>query len=92
MTDEGHEHVDEITCREFVELVTDYWEGTLPEDRLELVEEHLVMCDWCVTYVEQVQATVDALAALPPEPVPDRLLDALSAALGEDRDRKRESL
>jgi len=49
------------------------------------------MCDWCVTYVEQVQATVDALATLPPEPVPGRLLDALSAALGEARDRRRES-
>ena len=91
MPDMHRHEIDEVTCREFVELVTDYWEGALPEDRMELVEEHLVMCDWCVTYVEQVQATVDALATLPPEPVPGRLLDALSAALGEARDRRRES-
>jgi anti-sigma factor RsiW len=82
---------DEITCRELVELVTSYLEGALDEPTLNQVEEHLVMCDWCVTYVEQVQATVDALATLPPEPVPGRLLDALSAALGEARERKRES-
>ena len=82
---------DEVTCEEFVELVTEYFEGALQARTLSHVEEHLVMCDWCVTYVEQVQATVDALATLPPEPVPGRLLDALSAALGEARDRRRES-
>jgi anti-sigma factor RsiW len=82
---------DEISCRELVELVTSYLEGALDEPTLNQVEEHLVMCDWCVTYVEQVQATVDALATLPPEPVPGRLLDAVSAALDEARDRRRES-
>jgi anti-sigma factor RsiW len=82
---------DEITCRELVELVTSYLEGALDEPTLNQVEEHLVMCDWCVTYVEQMQATIDALATLPPEPVPGRLLDVLSAALGEARDRERES-
>ena len=52
---EMHRHgTDEVTCREFVELVTDYWDGALPEHRLELVEEHLVMCDWCKTYLDQM--------------------------------------
>ena len=82
---------DEITCRELVERVTSYLEGALDEPTLNQVEEHLVRCDWCVTYVEQMQATIDALATLPPEPAPGRQLDALFAALGEARDRKRES-
>ena len=57
---EVHRHgTDEVTCREFVELVTDYWEGALPEERIELVEEHLVMCDWCKLYLDQIEeATV----------------------------------
>ena len=55
---------DEVTCQQFVELVTDYFEGALPARTLSKVEEHLVMCDWCVAYVEQMQATVDALRAL----------------------------
>ena len=66
---------DEVTCREFVELVTDYWEGALPEERIELVEEHLVMCDWCKTYLEQIEATVRALrqgASAEPVPAGDR--------------------
>jgi len=55
---------DEVTCQQFVELVTDYFEDALPPRALSHVEEHLVMCDWCLTYVEQMQATVDSLRKL----------------------------
>jgi predicted anti-sigma-YlaC factor YlaD len=74
--------VDEVTCRQFVELVTEYFEGALEPGTLSQVEEHLVMCDWCVSYVEQMQATIGALRALreehSPEP-PDSVLAALRA-------------
>ena len=79
---EVHRHgTDEVTCREFVELVTDYWEGALPEERIELVEEHLVMCDWCKTYLEQLEATVRALpeAAEPEAVSPETELVLLAA-------------
>jgi anti-sigma factor RsiW len=55
---------DEVTCRQFVELVTDYFEESLPARTLGQVEEHLVLCDWCVTYAEQMEATIDVLQAL----------------------------
>jgi predicted anti-sigma-YlaC factor YlaD len=55
---------DEVTCQEFVELVTAYFEGTLDTPTLSQAEEHLVMCDWCVTYLEQMQTTIAALARL----------------------------
>ena len=71
--------VDEVTCQQFVELVTEYFEGALEARTLNQVEEHLVMCDWCVTYVEQMQATIASLRELaeqrPPEP-PDSVLAA----------------
>jgi predicted anti-sigma-YlaC factor YlaD len=77
MADHRHEH-DEITCREFVEVVTDYLEGVLPEHQVELIEEHLVMCDWCKTYLDQIDATVAALPAIATaEPVPAATRDAL---------------
>jgi predicted anti-sigma-YlaC factor YlaD len=73
---------DEVTCQQFVDLVTDYFEGSLPSHTLNQVEEHLVMCDWCVTYVEQMQATRDMLRKLDDrssrEP-PDSLLAILRA-------------
>jgi predicted anti-sigma-YlaC factor YlaD len=75
---------DEVSCREFVELVTDYFEGALATRTLSQVEEHLVMCDWCSTYLDQMQATVTALTALrdeapPVEQPPELALGALRA-------------
>jgi hypothetical protein len=75
--------VDEITCRDLVELVTPYLEDALDEPTLDLLEEHLVMCDWCVDYLDQIRATMGALGTLPPEPVPARLRHAVAAALRE---------
>jgi len=62
----SHELViaDEITCRQFVELLTDYFEGALADPTLTHVEEHLVMCDWCVTYAQQMDETISALKTL----------------------------
>jgi anti-sigma factor RsiW len=80
-----HQH-DEIVCQGFVELVTDYLEGALPEDRRDLVEEHLVVCDSCKTYLEQIEATVEALpGAGRDEPVPDDTRAALLSAFREWR-------
>ena len=73
---------DEVTCQEFVELITDYFEGVLPTRTLSHVEEHLVLCDWCNTYRDQMEATIASLGALtetgPPEPS-DALLSTLRA-------------
>ena len=80
-----HRH-DEIVCQAFVEVVTDYLEGALPEDGRDLVEEHLVICDACKTYLEQIEATVEALPdAVRDEPVPDETRAALLSAFREWR-------
>lgn len=55
---------DEVVCGEFVELITDYFEDALPPRKLTQVEEHLVLCDWCVTYLQQMRATISALGGL----------------------------
>ena len=84
-TDEFSATADEVTCQQFVELVTDYFEGALGSRTLSQVEEHLVMCDWCVTYAEQIQATVAMLHELKHE-VSKKPADSVLAAL---RARKR---
>jgi anti-sigma factor RsiW len=58
------ETADEVTCQQFVELITDFFEGALGPRTLSLVEEHLVMCDWCATYTAQMQETIAALGNL----------------------------
>ena len=74
---------DEIVCREFAELATDYLEGAMPDATLELVEEHLAMCDWCRDYLHQIRTTARAVGADPeaaePGPPPETL-DGLMAA------------
>ena len=79
---------DEVTCQQFVELITDYFEGTLATRTLSHVEEHLVMCDWCVTYLEQMEATIALLGALGETSAPEpsaALMSALRAKRGGGR-------
>ena len=73
--------VDEIVCREFAELATDYLEGAMPEPTLELVEEHLAMCDWCRDYLHQIETTARVVSAEPEtaEPAPETLGGLLAA-------------
>lgn len=54
----------EITCREFVELVTDLIEGQLVEARRIEVEVHLGKCDGCQAYLAQIRQTIAALRTL----------------------------
>jgi anti-sigma factor RsiW len=55
---------DEMSCRELVELVTEFFEGTLaPADRARF-EAHLATCRHCRAYLAQMRLTVDALGRL----------------------------
>jgi anti-sigma factor RsiW len=48
----------ELTCRELVELVTEYLEGTLPPAEKERFEEHLKGCSGCQSYLAQMRTTI----------------------------------
>ena len=70
----------EITCRELVELVTDYFEGRLPDGDRVLFEAHLADCGHCVEYVAQMRRTIDLLGELPAEAIePAREAELLAA-------------
>jgi len=60
---------EEMTCRELVELVTEYLEGALLGDDRMRLEAHLAECPYCEEYIAQMQRTVAALGQLPPEPI-----------------------
>ena len=72
----------ELTCRECVELVTDYLEDALGRSSADRVGEHLLRCEGCATYLDQMNVTAAALRTLPPEPAPDTLHQLLADALG----------
>jgi anti-sigma factor RsiW len=57
--------VTELSCQEIVELVTDYIEDAMPAGERRRFEHHLSYCPGCVTYVEQIRATIRATGAIP---------------------------
>jgi anti-sigma factor RsiW len=59
--------VEQLSCRELVELVTDYLEGMLPQYERVRFEEHLGICDGCRVYLEQFRQTIAELGHLPVE-------------------------
>jgi anti-sigma factor RsiW len=70
----------ELTCKELVEIVTDYLEDRLPPaDRLRF-EQHLVACEGCVNYLDQMRQTIRMVGRLSEESIPastrERLLRA----------------
>jgi anti-sigma factor RsiW len=65
-------------CRQFVEDVTAYLEGALPDDTVALVDHHLADCPHCREYLRQMRQTIAATHALA-----ERDIDAMPAELRE---------
>ena len=71
---------DGLTCKEVVEIVTDYLEGALsPEDRVRF-DEHLAVCDGCTHYVEQMRETIRLSGMVTEEQIPEPQLERLRHA------------
>jgi anti-sigma factor RsiW len=73
--------VNDLTCKQLVELMTDYLEGTLPETERSHFEAHLSACGGCSTYLEQIVQTIRLTGMLSAQGIPphekERLLRAL---------------
>ncbi len=72
-------------CQDCVELLADYLDGTLAEERKLALEEHLSYCPPCITFVRTYRATTRVarkhLAEAMPAEVSSRLHDFLKSAL-----------
>jgi anti-sigma factor RsiW len=53
-----------MSCREFVELVTDYFDGVLSAADTARFEEHVSECVWCSRYLEQIRVTITTVGRL----------------------------
>ena len=69
-----------LTCRELVDLLTEYVEDALPPLERARVEEHLAMCPDCRAYLEQMRTTIGLLGGLREETVPQETVDELVRA------------
>jgi anti-sigma factor (TIGR02949 family) len=79
---ESHEH---ITCREVVELVTEYLDDAMSADEASLFEQHLNFCDGCVWYVDQLRTTIAAAARVREEDLPPEARERLMSAFRDWR-------
>ncbi len=74
---------DDIACRELVEVVTDYLEGTLADGERRRLEQHLETCPYCARYIEQMRQTIEALGELSEESIaPETRRELLEAFRG----------
>ena len=76
-----------MTCRELLEFLLDYTDGTLPEHVRQAVDRHLAVCPACVAYLQSYRQTcklsVEAyLAKGQPQlpPMPEGLVRAILSA------------
>jgi anti-sigma factor RsiW len=68
---------EDLTCQQLVELVTDYLDGEMsPEDR-DRFEQHLVLCDGCAWYLEQMRTTIALAGSLTEESIPPETQERL---------------
>jgi anti-sigma factor RsiW len=78
-------NLNELTCKDLVELVTDYFEGALSPAERERFDLHIAKCDWCKIYLEQMQTTIRTLGSLSEESINPRAREELLSAFRDWR-------
>ncbi len=73
-----------MTCRELIDFLMDFLDGSLELAQKERFEEHLVDCHECQAYLASYQASVkagklafEASTTSVPSDVPEDLIDAI---------------
>jgi anti-sigma factor RsiW len=69
-------------CKECVELLGEYVEGSLPPDRAKALEDHLSLCPPCITFVRTYRATGKLCRAALAAEMPRELMSSLKGFLG----------
>ena len=66
-----------LVCRDAVELMSDYLDGSLSRRDRRRLEKHLANCDACTAYLDQLRATIAASGRVGPEDLPDDVVEGL---------------
>jgi len=69
----------DLTCKELVELVTDYLESALSRRDRKRFEQHIDGCTNCTEYVAQFRETIRLTGTLREQDVPKEAADELVA-------------
>ena len=69
-----------LRCRQVVELLNDYLDGSLAGAEREEVERHLATCNGCIAFLQQLRATTQLAATLTEDEVPAPVMAELLRA------------
>jgi anti-sigma factor RsiW len=69
-----------MKCRQMVELMTDYLEGTLSAADRARFDDHIAGCDGCRGYLAQMRRTRAVLGRLTEDAIPEHIQRDLLAA------------
>ena len=86
MAERPHERASGYTCREVVELVTEYLDGAMTPDERAALEVHLHYCDGCATFLEQIRTSAALAGGITAEQIPEDVTEALRAAFRARRE------
>jgi anti-sigma factor RsiW len=67
-----------LVCREAVELMSDYLEGSLSRRDRRRLEKHLADCAHCAMYLDQMRSTIAASGKVGPDDLDPQALDELT--------------
>ncbi len=75
-----HEHNRE-TCRQYLESLGDYVEGTLAAELCREIEAHMAVCDNCRIVVNTLAKTITLYRQMPSPELPNAVRERLFAVL-----------
>jgi predicted anti-sigma-YlaC factor YlaD len=78
---------DDVRCSEVVELLGDYLEGVLPVEHRATLEQHLLFCESCATFLDQLRTSIALTALLREEDVPSQVGDRALRMFQEREER-----
>ena len=70
-----------VECKEIVNLLADYLDGTLSRDTARALETHLEGCSPCIVFVNTYRGTINAARKIHEVEIPPELRDRLLSFL-----------
>jgi len=68
---------DDLTCRELVEVITDYVEGAMSDADRARFDRHVGECSGCAAVMSQFRATIEVSGRLTEDQVSEEQRDAM---------------
>ena len=77
-----------LVCRDAIQLMSDYLEGSLSRRDRRRLDKHVANCPHCSLYLEQLRTTISASGTVGPEDLAPEVVNGLVDLFRQFRDEK----